>query len=232
MRTKIVPANRGSYYAMEERISTENKTDPDDNQLVRIVGRGFVPYLIWEYEHRPVLRALMSLRNDEVTPTKEDQNRTYFDHMLTIFDIPEGLPYAPTPEEKKSIFKPIHALNERKEFEALPDDLKKTYGQRFEKYMIWLDEGKGYDSIVRVRAFIMMLDQEGGKIDFHRQDDNTRWNKTGTVYDYIKGRWPDQSQMKLYDQFKEIMARPDHYKKTYSKDFAYACSMVLINKNP
>lgn len=232
MRTKIVPVFRGSYYALEERNSAGDKSGTNDNELVRIVAYGFVPYLIWELEQRPVLKALMSLRNDEVTPTEEEQNRSYFEYMLKIYDIPEGLPHAPTPEEKKAIFRPIHAINEREEFEALPDYLKKTYGHRFEKYMIWLDEGKGYDSIVRVRAFIMMLDQEGGKIDFHRQDDNTRWNKTGTVYNYIKGRWPDQSQMKLYDQFKEIMARPDHYKKTYSKDYTFARSMVLINKNP
>ncbi len=229
MKTKIIPVNRGSHYAQEERIVSADFTE--DNNPVRIVARGFVPYLLWEFEQRPALKALMSLRNDEATPTEEEQNRTYFEDMFEKYDIPEGLPYAPTNEEKREIFRPIHVMTEREQFEALPADLKKTYGRRFEKYMLWLNQGKEYDSIVRVRAFKMMLEQESEKIDFHKQNDIALWNK-GAIYGYVKSRWPDQSQLTLYKQFIDFMVKPEYYKKTHSKDFAFACAMVLTNKNP
>jgi len=229
MKTKIVPVNRGSYYALEERSFTENKTDPNDNQLVRIVAHGFVPYLMWRMEQRPALKSLFMATNKGVTPTKEELFSSYFDFMFLSFDIQPDLPYRPTDEELKSMFRPIHASKELEEFAALPDDLKQEHRGIFNEYMSWINPsldqaGEERKLSRRAQAIYIILLDHAGKGNYKGEKMKVKgfasqeWGLTeGEAQSVYNALHPIQ-----YDKLDEI-------KKDYPQDYDVALS--LFNKD-
>jgi hypothetical protein len=187
MKTKIIPVDRGSYFALEERTAyvptptdhlhprtkEEEKDEAEakgkDNEPVRVIGRGFVPYLMLKREEIPALKALFMTTNKEVTPTEKELFNSYFDHMSQLEDITQGIFPRPTDEEIKAEFRPIHAKNECEEFENLPSDLKQEYGSIFGKYLTWLktssmEQAEDRRELSRrAQAIYILLLEENGK---------------------------------------------------------------------
>lgn len=224
MKTKIVPVNRGSYYALEERNSAGDKSDSNDNELVRTVGRGLVPFLMCQMEVRPTLKSLFMTTDKEVTPTKEELFSSYFDFMFPSFDIQPDLSYRPTDEELKSMFRPIHTSKELEEFAALPDDLKQEHRGIFNEYISWLNPS--LDQTVeekalscKTKAIYMLMVEANGKDQF-------KFSKS-RVLEFVARKWTGNN-FSVYNEFRKLQSETlDRIKQDFPKDYKSAQGLYL-----
>ncbi len=225
MKTKIIPVKRVSHYALEELMVSADLTE--DNQLVRIVGRGFVPYMIWVLEERPALKSLFLTTEKDVTPTKEEIFKSYLDAMFQVADIPGGSIYRPTDDELKSEFKLIHANKELEEFATLPDGLKKEYGEIFKEYMSWLsymmEQAEAKRELSRrAQAIYILLLEENGKGCY-------KYSKS-RVEKFACDKWllTKSQPYSVYEAYRKIKnERLDIIKLNFSHDYELALEQYL-----
>ena len=220
MRTKIVPVNRGSYYALEERNSSEYRTDPNDNELVRTVGRGFVPFLMWQMEVRPTLKGLFMTTNKEIIPTKEELFESYYKFNFDKHDIGPETVFRPSDQEQDAAFRILHAEEERREYETLPDDFKNLYGYLFKEYLVWLEsfsitkEATRNKMSCKAKSIFMLMIEENGKGQF-------KYSKS-KVLEFVAQKWVGNN-LSVYNEFRKLQsAKLEKIKQDFPKDYESA----------
>ena len=195
MKTEIVPRMYNRTYELVER--TISKDMNEDNKIVRVIGRGFVPYLMFQELQRPILKGLFDAMEKDVTPTRNELFNDYFEKSFLTYDIPGGKAYKTPDGELKEQFKTTHAETERKEFETLPEEYQDKYSTLFDEYMAWvtgqkIQAIKEYDSIVRATAFCIMLMLKAGKVD------NDTLQSRKKIVSMVKDQFPERSGATVY----------------------------------
>lgn len=226
MRTKFVPVRtNNSDYALEER--TESADLREDNELVRIVAHGLIPYLMW-------MDSFIDFQTKGDHPLSSDYEATqpdfreYYDLKLKLFKQEwkrsKGSIMRLTEQEFESDFRDRHEARERIEFEALPDDLKQEYGSRFGEYMSWLnptlDQAREERKLSRrAQAIYILLCDEREKGRYK--------NSKSDVIDFASTQWrlTLQQARGVYEAFRSLQVeKMEIIKQVYLQDYDVALS--------
>jgi hypothetical protein len=136
----------GKEYRLIKRISTESIDEPDyhvlDNMKLKTIGKGFIPYLMYQENVPGILQSLDPLNENDFRPDKEQLFNVYYKlrssnyHPIGFVD---NKLYRPSNEEIKERFGKEHILTELDNFKQIPDKYKtKERTELFNDYLKWV----------------------------------------------------------------------------------------------
>lgn len=137
MKSIIELNDTGKEIRLIKRISSNNELD---GMKLKTIGKGFIPYLMYQDEQRINLKSLGNNNKMKLFQTKSGLFQTYFEKCFKNFDIGECSDFRPEDDETKEKFIKNHIKTEQKYFEQIPAEYKSKRTDLFTEYLKWIKD--------------------------------------------------------------------------------------------